>query len=47
MLRALRWFDHYLQPGNHRSDAPPPLDLDYSASDDVGVEILKYVTVQK
>ncbi|MCK5650160.1 MAG: S9 family peptidase [Gemmatimonadetes bacterium] len=31
MLRALRWFDHYLKPGNHRSDAPPPLDLDYSA----------------
>ncbi len=31
MLRALRWFDHYLKPGSHRSDAPPPLDLDYSA----------------
>ena len=31
MLRSLRWFDHYLKPGNHRSDAPPPLDLDYSA----------------
>jgi len=29
-LRALRWFDHYLQPGDHRTDAPPPLDLDYS-----------------
>jgi dipeptidyl aminopeptidase/acylaminoacyl peptidase len=29
-LRALRWFDHYLRPGHHRSDAPPPLDLDYT-----------------
>lgn len=29
MLRALRWFDHYLRPGDHRGDAPPPLDLDY------------------
>jgi dipeptidyl aminopeptidase/acylaminoacyl peptidase len=29
-LRALRWFDHYLKPGDHRNDAPPPLDLDYS-----------------
>ena len=28
-LRALRWFDHYLKPGDHRSDALPPLDLDY------------------
>jgi len=28
-LRALRWFDHYLKPGDHRSDVPPPLDLDY------------------
>jgi dipeptidyl aminopeptidase/acylaminoacyl peptidase len=28
-LRALRWFGQYLQPGDHRSDAPPPLDLDY------------------
>jgi dipeptidyl aminopeptidase/acylaminoacyl peptidase len=28
-LRALRWFDHYLRPGDHRGDAPPPLDLDY------------------
>lgn len=29
MLRALRWFDHYLRPGNHRDDAPPPFDVDY------------------
>ncbi len=28
-VRALRWFDHYLRPGDHRGDAPPPLDLDY------------------
>jgi dipeptidyl aminopeptidase/acylaminoacyl peptidase len=30
-LRALRWFDHYLQPGDQRNAAPPPLDVDYSA----------------
>ncbi len=29
MLRALRWFDHYLRPGDHRGDAPPPVDVDY------------------
>ncbi|MCA9320159.1 MAG: prolyl oligopeptidase family serine peptidase, partial [Planctomycetes bacterium] len=29
-LRCLRWFDHYLRPGDHRQDAPPPPDLDYS-----------------
>lgn len=29
MLRALRWFQHYLRPGDHRGDAPPPLDVDY------------------
>ena len=28
-VRTLRWFDHYLQPGDHRRDAPPPADLDY------------------
>jgi dipeptidyl aminopeptidase/acylaminoacyl peptidase len=28
-LRALRWFDHYLQEGDHRSDAPPPVDVEY------------------
>ncbi len=29
-LRALEWFDHYLGPGDHRGDPPPPMDLDYS-----------------
>jgi dipeptidyl aminopeptidase/acylaminoacyl peptidase len=29
LLRVLRWFDHYLRPGDHRSDPLPPLDLDY------------------
>jgi dipeptidyl aminopeptidase/acylaminoacyl peptidase len=29
ILRALRWFDHYLRPGSHRMDPPPPADLDY------------------
>ena len=29
-LRALRWFDHYLRPGDHRADRPPALDLRYS-----------------
>ncbi len=28
-LRALRWFDHYLKPGDHRGDALPPVDVDY------------------
>jgi dipeptidyl aminopeptidase/acylaminoacyl peptidase len=28
-LRALRWFDHYLRAGDHRGDAPPPVDLEY------------------
>jgi dipeptidyl aminopeptidase/acylaminoacyl peptidase len=28
-LRVLRWFDHYLQPGDHRGDPLPPLDLEY------------------
>jgi len=28
-VRTLRWFDHYLKAGDHRGDAPPPLDLDY------------------
>ncbi len=29
-LRTLRWFEHYLQAGNRRSAAPPPMDVDYS-----------------
>jgi dipeptidyl aminopeptidase/acylaminoacyl peptidase len=29
MLRALRWFDYYLRPGDHRRDAPPSMDVDY------------------
>ena len=29
LLRALRWFDYYLRPGNHRTDPLPPLDVDY------------------
>jgi dipeptidyl aminopeptidase/acylaminoacyl peptidase len=28
-LRTLRWFQHYLRPGNHRADAPPPPEVDY------------------
>jgi dipeptidyl aminopeptidase/acylaminoacyl peptidase len=28
-VRSLRWFDHYLKPGDHRRDPPPPPDLDY------------------
>jgi len=28
-LRALRWFDHYLKPGDHRSDVLPPVDVEY------------------
>jgi dipeptidyl aminopeptidase/acylaminoacyl peptidase len=28
-VRTLRWFDHYLAPGDRRMAAPPPLDLDY------------------
>ncbi len=28
-LRALRWFDHYLRPGDHRMDEPPAVDVDY------------------
>jgi dipeptidyl aminopeptidase/acylaminoacyl peptidase len=30
-LRTLRWFQHYLRPGDHRRDAPPPQDVDYGA----------------
>ncbi len=29
-LRTLRWFDHYLRAGDHRKDAPPPYEVDYS-----------------
>jgi dipeptidyl aminopeptidase/acylaminoacyl peptidase len=29
LLRALRWFDTYLAPGDRRRDPPPPLDVDY------------------
>ncbi|UCD25652.1 MAG: S9 family peptidase [Gemmatimonadota bacterium] len=29
VLRALRWFDHYLKPGDHRGDPPPPVDVEY------------------
>ncbi len=29
LLRSLQWFEHYLRPGDHRSDPPPPMDLDY------------------
>lgn len=29
-VRTLRWFDHYLKKGNHRTDPLPPLDVDYS-----------------
>ncbi|MGD2135409.1 MAG: alpha/beta fold hydrolase, partial [Gemmatimonadales bacterium] len=29
LVRTLRWFEHYLRPGEHRMDALPPLDLDY------------------
>jgi len=29
VLRTLRWFDHYLRPGDHRSDVPPPVDVEY------------------
>ncbi|KPK01663.1 MAG: hypothetical protein AMS20_13200, partial [Gemmatimonas sp. SG8_28] len=30
LVRSLRWFNAYLRPQAERSDAPPPLDLDYS-----------------
>ena len=32
-LRMMRWFDHYLQEGDHRSDAPPEMDVDYGLPD--------------
>ena len=28
-LRTLRWFDHYLAPGDRRTAEPPPADVDY------------------
>ncbi len=28
-VRSLRWFDRYLQRGDHRMDPPPPMDIDY------------------
>lgn len=28
--RSLRWFDHYLKPGNQRGATPPPYEIDYS-----------------
>lgn len=30
LIRTLRWFEHYLRPGDHRMAPPPPVDLDYS-----------------
>jgi dipeptidyl aminopeptidase/acylaminoacyl peptidase len=30
VLRALRWFDHYLALGDRRSDPPPPVDVEYT-----------------
>ena len=30
-VRTLRWFDHYLKPGNQRGAALPSYELDYSA----------------
>ena len=30
VIRSLRWFDHYLRPGNQRSATPPPYEVDYS-----------------
>jgi dipeptidyl aminopeptidase/acylaminoacyl peptidase len=33
LLRTLRWFRHYLRPGDHRRDPPPPLDLEYAGWD--------------
>jgi len=29
-LRMLRWFDHYLKEGDHRSAEPPPMDVEYN-----------------
>ena len=29
-LRTLRWFDHYLKPGDHREDPPPSYEVDYT-----------------
>ncbi|MFT7618979.1 MAG: dipeptidyl aminopeptidase/acylaminoacyl peptidase [Planctomycetota bacterium] len=29
-VRSLRWFDHFLKSGEHRSDPLPALDVDYS-----------------
>ena len=29
-LRTLRWFDHYLKPGDHRKDPPPAYEVDYT-----------------
>lgn len=28
-LRMLQWMEHYLAPGDHRNDPPPPHELDY------------------
>ncbi len=28
-VRTLRWFDHYLKPGDHRHDPLPPKEVDY------------------
>ncbi len=30
LLRTIQWFEHYLQPGNRRTEPLPPLDPDYS-----------------
>jgi hypothetical protein len=30
-VRTLRWFDHYLKPGDHRRDPLPPRNIDVSA----------------
>jgi len=31
LIRTLRWFEHYLRPGDHRMTPPPGVDLDYSS----------------
>jgi len=38
LLRTLRWFNHYLRPGDHRGDPPPPYGVDYGEWGRMGTE---------
>ncbi|HEX2163966.1 MAG TPA: S9 family peptidase [Thermoanaerobaculia bacterium] len=38
-LRMMRWFEHYLAPGDRRAAEPPPPDVDYAIPPEWGGEV--------